>query len=100
MACSVGFAGICAGPKLAGLSTAKCPVIRPAKKLPRKFQCKSCLDPKLGIPYSSQLAPGDFALHYYGEGNALVVPVFDIRALVIPTVGFSLKLENTAPPYD
>ena len=33
---------------------------------------------------------------FFGEGNALVVPVFNIRALVIPTVGFSLK--NTTLP--
>ena len=30
-----------------------------------------------------------------GGGNVLVVPVFNIRALVIPTVGFSIK--NTTP---
>ena len=33
---------------------------------------------------------------FYGGGNALVVPVFNIRALVLPTVGFSLN--NTTPP--
>jgi len=62
MASSVHLAGLSAGLKLAGLSPTQCHA-----RMPRKNKKKpgAPQKSKLGLPYSSQLAPGFFAWPFY-----------------------------------
>ena len=67
------------------------------------FNIRALVIPTVGFSLKNTTPPSPLEWNYspslvaavlnalYGGGNALVVPVFNIRALVIPTVGFSLK---------